>query len=299
MTKAPRPASRAAGTRHGSVYRRPNLRQPNMRRPPSSRAAIRDGRAPCGGVQTSSGDKVSIISADSLWTSASRSRVLGNRVRLDCTMACCALASCQWRAAAIAASQPSWKPALVPLGALAKACLRFWLLAILIAGRWLGQADEGSCGPLSQRRGTLGRLRDRRKTGASLAGALGAVTRQRSGAEGGCRGLHGPRPWATAFQGLARLPVHGDAHQVGRTLARGRRGTRRNCPHDCRTGPGAVATMQIGVARSGNREISAPALHPGQASPGGSSWASRPAFPRVLWCRLTFMTDAMPLRGRN
>jgi hypothetical protein len=128
---------------------------------------------------------------------------------------------------------------------------------------------------------------------------LGAVTRQRSGAEGGCRGLHGPQPWATAFQGLARLLGHGNVHQVGRTLARGRRGTRRNCPHDCRTGPGAVATMQIGVARLRNRKISAPALHPGQASPGGSSWASRPAFSRVLWCRLTFMTDAMPLRGRN
>jgi len=169
----------------------------------------------------------------------------------------------------------------------------------LVAGQWLGQADEGSCGPPSQPHGTLGRLRDRRKTGASPAGVLGAVTRRRSGAEGGCRGLHGPRPWATAFQNLARLLVHGNVHQVGRTLARGRRGTRGNCPHDCRTGPGAVATMQIGVARLRNREISASALHPGQASPGGSSWAFRPAFPRVLWCRLNFMIDAMPLRGRN
>ena len=45
------------------------------------------------GNQTSSGERVTISSAECPWNSASRSKFLGNRVRLDCTIAWLALAS--------------------------------------------------------------------------------------------------------------------------------------------------------------------------------------------------------------
>jgi hypothetical protein len=58
--------------------------------------------------QTSSGLKVRISTADLRWTSASRSRFLGNRLRLAWTIALLACDSCQVRTAWSAASQPRW-----------------------------------------------------------------------------------------------------------------------------------------------------------------------------------------------
>ena len=58
---------------------------------------------------TSSGLSVPTNSPDRLWTSASRSRFFGNRVRLAWTMAFDAWASCHWRTARMAASQPRFE----------------------------------------------------------------------------------------------------------------------------------------------------------------------------------------------
>ena len=59
-----------------------------------------------GGRQTSSGLRVTISSADRLWTSASRSRFLGNRLRRAWIIVLDACAACHWRAAWSAASHP-------------------------------------------------------------------------------------------------------------------------------------------------------------------------------------------------
>src|SRR5262249_12794758 len=58
--------------------------------------------------QTSSGLRVAISSADLRWTSASRSRFFGNRLRLAWIIVLDAWASCQRRTARSAASHPFW-----------------------------------------------------------------------------------------------------------------------------------------------------------------------------------------------
>src|SRR5271166_2202364 len=63
--------------------------------------------------QTSSGLRVTISSADLRWTSASRSRFFGNRLRLAWIIVFDAWASCHWRTARSAASQPRWNSGVI------------------------------------------------------------------------------------------------------------------------------------------------------------------------------------------